>query len=69
MYHLIRIYNGRLGLKSKVGLAKTGTSSLRTTIPEGIVEYLNLKPGDILDWSMEIIGNTGRVALVKKVEK
>src|SRR5579875_1995404 len=43
-----------MGLKSKVGVAKKGTSSLRTTIPEGIVEYLNLKPGNSLDWTMEI---------------
>jgi bifunctional DNA-binding transcriptional regulator/antitoxin component of YhaV-PrlF toxin-antitoxin module len=47
-------------------LAKTGTSSLRTTIPEGIVEYLNLKPGDILEWSMEII-DSARVTVVRKV--
>ena len=54
-------------LKSRVGLAKPGTNSLRTTIPEGIVEYLNLKPGDTLEWSMEMVGGT-RVTLVKKVE-
>jgi antitoxin component of MazEF toxin-antitoxin module len=54
-------------LKSKVGLAKPGTNSLKTTIPEGIVEYLNLKPGDTLEWSMEIVkGN--RVTFVKKVQ-
>jgi bifunctional DNA-binding transcriptional regulator/antitoxin component of YhaV-PrlF toxin-antitoxin module len=53
-------------LRSKVGLAKTGTSSLRTTIPEGIVEYLNLKPGDILEWSMETI-DSARVTVVRKV--
>ncbi|MEM1994646.1 MAG: AbrB family transcriptional regulator [Nitrososphaerales archaeon] len=58
-----------MGLKSKVGIAKTGTNSLRTTIPEGIVEYLNLKAGDILEWSMEIIGNSERVTLVKKVRE
>jgi bifunctional DNA-binding transcriptional regulator/antitoxin component of YhaV-PrlF toxin-antitoxin module len=56
-----------MGLRSKVGLAKTGTSSLRTTIPEGIVEYLNLKPGDILEWSMEII-DSARVTVVRKVK-
>jgi len=55
-------------LKSKVGVAKTGTSSLRTTIPEGIVEYLNLKAGDTLEWSMEMVGNT-RVAVVKRVKE
>jgi|GEM_PF-1440175 bifunctional DNA-binding transcriptional regulator/antitoxin component of YhaV-PrlF toxin-antitoxin module len=55
-----------MGLKSKVGVAKKGTSSLRTTIPEGIVEYLNLKPGNSLDWTMERIGVTEEVANVKR---
>jgi bifunctional DNA-binding transcriptional regulator/antitoxin component of YhaV-PrlF toxin-antitoxin module len=58
-----------MGLKSKVSVAKTGTSSLRTTIPEGIVEYLNLKPGDTLEWSMEIVDNATRATLVKRVKK
>jgi len=55
-------------LKSKVGIAKTGVSSVRTTIPEEIVEYLNLKAGDTLEWSMEIIENT-RVTFAKKVKR
>jgi len=52
-------------LRSKVGLAKQHTHSLRTTIPEGIVEYLNLKPGDTLEWSMEIKENE-RIVIVRK---
>ncbi|MBS7649866.1 MAG: AbrB family transcriptional regulator [Candidatus Bathyarchaeia archaeon] len=58
-----------MGLKSKVSKAKIGTSSLRTTISEGIVEYLNLKSGDKLDWSMEIVGNATRATFVKRFEK
>lgn len=57
-----------MGLKTKVVIAKTGANSLRTTIPEGIVEYLNLKAGDSLEWSMELIGNL-RVAIIKKMER
>jgi bifunctional DNA-binding transcriptional regulator/antitoxin component of YhaV-PrlF toxin-antitoxin module len=54
-----------MSLKSKVGIAKTGTKSLRTTIPEGVVAYLDLKAGDTLEWRMEII-NGEKVAFVKK---
>jgi hypothetical protein len=32
-------------LESTVGVAKAGTNSLRATLPQGIVSYLNLKPG------------------------
>jgi hypothetical protein len=56
-----------MSLKSKAGIAKTGTKSLRATIPEGIVVFLNLKEGDTLDWKMEII-NDERVAVVKKLK-
>jgi bifunctional DNA-binding transcriptional regulator/antitoxin component of YhaV-PrlF toxin-antitoxin module len=55
-----------MSLKSTLGIAKTGTTSLRVTVPEGIVAFLNLKAGDKLEWKMEIIDNE-RVTLVKKV--
>jgi len=58
-----------LAVKSKVGVAKPGTSSLRTTIPQAIVEYLDLKVGDTLEWSMHIVGNMNRAVVVKKVIK
>ena len=53
-----------MSLKTKVSIAKTGTKSLRTTIPEGIVAYLDLKAGDTLEWKMEIID--GKKAVVVK---
>jgi len=56
-----------MSLKSTVGIAKTGTTSLRATIPEGIVAFLDLRPSDKLEWKMEIIDNK-RVAIVKKQE-
>ena len=55
-----------MSLTSKVGIAKTGTMSLRATVPEGIVAFLEIQPGDKLDWRMEIIEGE-RVAVVKKV--
>jgi hypothetical protein len=54
-----------VSLKSTLGIAKTGTTSLRATVPEGIVAFLDLKAGDKLDWRMEIIDNE-RVVMVRK---
>ena len=55
-----------MSLKSTVGIAKTGTTSLRATIPEGIVAFLDLKAGDKLDWKMDINEKGERVLIVKK---
>jgi hypothetical protein len=55
-------------LKSEGSVAKTGTASLKTTIPKGIVAYLYLKAGDTIEWGVEVIGRRERVVvLVKKV--
>lgn len=54
-----------MSLKSTLGIAKTGTISLRATVPEGIVVFLDLKAGDKLEWKMEILENE-RVVIVKK---
>ncbi|MCL5948850.1 MAG: AbrB family transcriptional regulator [Candidatus Bathyarchaeota archaeon] len=56
-----------MSLKSTVGIAKTGSTSLRATVPEGIVAFLELKESDKLEWKMEII-NGERVAIVRKIE-
>jgi hypothetical protein len=56
-----------MSLKSTLGIAKTGTTSLRATVPEGIVAFLELKAGDKLEWKMEIMDNK-RVVIVKKRE-
>jgi hypothetical protein len=55
-----------MSLKSTLGIAKTGTTSLRVTVPEGIVAFLDVKAGDKLEWRMEIIDNE-RVTIVKKM--
>lgn len=57
-----------MSLKSTLGIAKTGTISLRATVPEGIVAFLDLKAGDKLDWKMEVI-NGERIAMVRKITR
>jgi hypothetical protein len=54
-----------MGLFTKVGSAKKGTRSLKTTIPEGIVEFLELTDRDELDWRMVVQGDD-RHAIVRK---
>jgi hypothetical protein len=55
-----------MSLKSTVGIAKTGTTSLRATIPEGIVAFLELKAGDKLEWKM-VVQDTERMVAIKKL--
>ena len=52
-------------LVSTVGVAKAGTNSLRATLPQGIVSYLNLEPGDRLEWVMNYKNNE-RIVIVSK---
>jgi hypothetical protein len=56
-----------MSLQSTVGIAKIGTKSLRATVPEGIVAFLELSEGDKLEWKMDIDPNTReRCAVVRK---
>lgn len=52
-------------LESTVSIAKVGTKSVRATVPEGIVSYLELEIGDKLEWRMDS-QNSERVAIVSK---
>jgi len=54
-----------MSLTSSVGIAKIGTNSLRTTVPEGIVVFMGIKEGDKLEWKMDIQKNE-RVSIVVK---
>lgn len=54
-------------LTTRVALAKAGTRSMKTTIPEGIVEYLELDGKDDLEWKMDMRDGY-KVAVVKKAE-
>ena len=52
-------------LTTKVAIAKAGTKSIKSTVPEGIVEYLQLEHKDELEWKMDNQNNE-RIAIVKK---
>lgn len=56
-----------MSLKTKVSIARPGSASLRATVPEGIVAFLELTEKDKLEWKMEII-NGERVAVVRKIK-
>jgi len=56
-----------MSLESTATSARPETKSLRATIPEGIVAYLELANGDKLDWKMEMI-NGVKVVIVKKAD-
>ncbi len=52
-------------LTTRIALAKAGTKSMKSTIPEGIVEFLQLQEKDELEWKMDIV-NGERIAIVGK---
>ncbi|HEV2193072.1 MAG TPA: AbrB/MazE/SpoVT family DNA-binding domain-containing protein [Nitrosopumilaceae archaeon] len=54
-----------MDLESTASTARTGTNSLRVTVPEGIVAFLGLDVGDKLQWIMDT-DKTERVVIVKK---
>ena len=56
-----------MSLESKVTIARPESKSLRATVPEGMVAFLELQSGDKLEWKMEIIDGK-RVAIVRKLE-
>lgn len=55
-----------MSLESKVSIARPNSKSLRATIPEGIVAFLELKAGEKLDWKMDIGENGERIVIVRK---
>jgi hypothetical protein len=55
----------KMSLESKVSVARPNSKSLRATVPEGIVAFLDLKAGDKLDWKMDIDDDT-RIVVVRK---
>ena len=55
-------------MRTKTGLNRPGSPSLKSTIPEGVVSVLHLKPKDTIEWSIEI--REGKIiAIVTKVEE
>jgi len=57
-----------MNLQSTLSTARTGTTSLRATIPEGIVAFLEVTDGDKLDWKMEVLKDGERVVVVTKFD-
>lgn len=57
-----------MGLTTIAALAKAGTKSIKVTIPEGIVEYLELEPGDEVEWKMENLKDGRRIAMMRKAK-
>lgn len=55
-----------MGLITRVASAKKGTKSLKTTVPEGIAEFLELSDKDQLEWKMQF-QDEQRIVLVKKL--
>ena len=51
--------------KTKVTKANTKSESLRTSIPKPIVQALNLKNGDSVDWRLNIVNGEIIVTVVK----
>jgi hypothetical protein len=56
-----------MSLDSTVATARTGTKSLRATVPEGIVAFLELQVGDKLLWKMDV-QNGERLVIVRKAQ-
>jgi bifunctional DNA-binding transcriptional regulator/antitoxin component of YhaV-PrlF toxin-antitoxin module len=56
-----------MSLQSTVGIARTGAKSLRATIPEGMVAFLELTEGDKLEWKMDIRDGE-RIAIVRRAK-
>ena len=52
-------------MKSKLNPNSPKSTSLRTTVPEAVIETLNLKRGDAIDWAIES-RDSQMVAVVKK---
>ncbi len=50
---------------TKIANAKKGAKSLKTTVPEGIVEFIGLSDDDQLEWKMEVKDDE-RIAIIKK---
>jgi hypothetical protein len=54
-----------MALLTRISSAKKGTKSLKTTIPEGVVEFLELSDQAELEWKMEVVNNDRSVTIKK----
>jgi hypothetical protein len=58
-----------MSLSSTLTPAKPSTKSLRATVPEGIVAFLELNAGEKLEWKMVVNDSGERVAVVRKAKQ
>lgn len=56
-----------MSLESKISVARPNSKSLRATIPEGIVAFLEVEKGDKLEWRMKVLDGE-RVVFVRKAK-
>ncbi|MDQ4015140.1 MAG: hypothetical protein M3136_05195 [Thermoproteota archaeon] len=54
-----------MGIFTRVSSAKKGTKSLKTTVPEGISEFMELSDKDEIEWKMHIQDDK-RMAIIQK---
>ena len=54
---------------TKLNLANESSTSLRTTVPKKVVEALELKRGDRVQWDVEITKNKKKVTITKITKK
>lgn len=52
-------------LKSKLTIARIDSSSVRTTVPQGVVSALKLEVGKEIEWEIEVRDGE-LIAIVKK---
>jgi len=60
-----RTHRAKHAPQIKTSIARPNSRSIKATVPEVIAEFLELKPGNTLEWQMEINGEK-RTAPVKK---
>ena len=54
------------GTATSITAARSGTESLRTTIPAWVVKHMKLTSRDRLDWTLDKDGNVWMVRVEKK---
>lgn len=57
--------------KHKGTQAATGQrdNKLKAVIPTGVLAFLNLKNGSVLDWAMDVDSEGKRIAVIRKIEE
>ncbi|MFO7966236.1 MAG: hypothetical protein R6U44_01385 [Archaeoglobaceae archaeon] len=56
-----------MAITSKVSYSKKGTNSLKTIIPKGIAQLLDLEHGEYVEWDIEN-RNGEKVAILRKID-